>query len=527
MIQPQTQTRDYWVSNFTLQESDIEFLYNHLLEVEQPQEIGGLARAVMENRVSSEIQDVKRRLAGRTVYQPRKQYQVGEQIIFPAMKFVAGEVTAVRPGYNPEYGSFDVVAVDIAGKIREFAASLPADHTLNQDNGDLFDLVDNIDLDDLFAQYGDVVVEKLTAALTAHPEFVRLGKLWLVKGLLTDINIGHLHLAEAVLEINNGGPLPTAEILTYLDLDPSDNREAQIFSLNYGLLHDNRFDEVAPRGQIAWFLRRMEPEGVRETPGRLAYKSIPYDRALLSPQLIHLERELDDEWSDLSSPAIPAAEVRLTLTYPHWWAGTLPLNANTRPLLPLGLSPRQSVQLVDEFTNQVIDSWVVQPGRYIFGLKEWYEEQQIPVGAYISLKRSPEPGVLLVNYDRRREKREWVRLATVEDNQLKFDLDRRLIGADYDDLMIVGTDYVAAVDALWRRADAHQRQLSSLLAEIVPELARMNPQNTVHAKTIYSVINMLRRVPPGPVFAELVRHPAFRNMGDHYWQFDASRWQRK
>ena len=192
MIQPQTQTRDYWVSSFTLQEVDIEFLYNHLLEVEQPQEIGSLARAVMENRVSHEIQEVKRRLAGRTVYQPRRRYEVGEQVIFPAMKFVAGEVTAVRPGYNPEYGSFDVVSVDIAGKTREFAASLTAEHTLNQNNGDLFDLIENIDLNQLFLQYGDIVVEKLTAALTVHPEFVRLGKLWLVKGLLTEINIGHL-----------------------------------------------------------------------------------------------------------------------------------------------------------------------------------------------------------------------------------------------------------------------------------------------------------------------------------------------
>jgi hypothetical protein len=53
----------------------------------------------------------------------------------------------------------------------------------------------------------------------------------------------------------------------------------------------------------------------------------------------------------------------------------------------------------------------------------------------------------------------------------------------------------------------------------------MNPQNTVHAKTLYSAINMLRRVPPGPLFAELVRYPAFQPVGDHYWRFESSRWQ--
>jgi hypothetical protein len=37
---------------------------------------------------------------------------------------------------------------------------------------------------------------------------------------------------------------------------------------------------------------------------------------------------------------------------------------------------------------------------------------------------------------------------------------------------------------------------------------------------------MLKRLPPGPVFAELVRHPAFQSVGDHYWRFERSQWQK-
>jgi hypothetical protein len=33
---------------------------------------------------------------------------------------------------------------------------------------------------------------------------------------------------------------------------------------------------------------------------------------------------------------------------------------------------------------------------------------------------------------------------------------------------------------------------------------------------------MLKRLPPEPVFAELVSNPAFMAVGDYYWQFDAS-----
>ena len=167
---------------------------------------------------------------------------------------------------------------------------------------------------------------------------------------------------------------------------------------------------------------------------------------------------------------------------------------------------------------------MVQYDRYIFGLKEWYEEYGIPVGGFVSLRPGPEPGVVLLSSDQRRGQREWVRLAAVVEGKIKFDLHRRTIRSGFDDLMIVGTDFVEVVDNAWRKAENDKRSVASLLAEIFPELSNLTPQNTVHAKTLYSALNMFRRVPPGPLFAELVRQPAFQLTGDHYWQFDRSRW---
>jgi hypothetical protein len=114
-------------------------------------------------------------------------------------------------------------------------------------------------------------------------------------------------------------------------------------------------------------------------------------------------------------------------------------------------------------------------------------------------------------------------LATVTDNRIQFELKRRSIGCGYDDLLIVGSDVVAAIDALWRRAESRERTVASLLIELFPALAPLTPQETVHAKTLYSAMNMLRRMPPGPIFAELVSNPAFQNVGDHYWIYDPSR----
>ena len=86
-------------------------------------------------------------------------------------------------------------------------------------------------------------------------------------------------------------------------------------------------------------------------------------------------------------------------------------------------------------------------------------------------------------------------------------------------------DFTAAMDALFKRAEDRQRSVASLLAEVFRALTPLSPQNTVHAKTLYSAVNILLRVPPGPLFAELVRHSAFQSVGDHYWQFIQNRWQ--
>jgi len=523
---PQTLTEKYWGTQFTLTEADIEQIYNLFLEKEKPLTIEEITRQVMTSRVIEEKNEIERRLSGRILYQPAKSYQVGQELVFPALKFAYGKVVAIREGNNPQDGTFKVIGVEINQKVREFAAELDNQHVLNQSNGESWNPVADVDVEGLVAQFGADVTRKINIHLQKQSEFVRLSGYWFAKSLLPEINTGHRHLAHAVLEMYEGGPLPTEEILPHLDLDSGRNPEVGIFALNQALREDDRFDEVAPRGHVAWFLRKMEPEDVRETPERLRYRSIPYDRALLSPQLLLLERELDDEWSNLES--YPSQQpVSFTLTYPHRTSGTIPLSSRIKAILPLGETPRQRFRFVDQVTGQEVISWVVKEGRYITGFREWFQEHNFPVGGYITLQPGSEPGVISLDYERRRPQREYVRLASVDEhnqNRIRFEHNKRNISGGFDDLMIVGTDFGVAIDALFRRMEARQQSVADLLADLFPELAGLNPQNTVHAKTLYSAINMLRRVPPGPLFSELVRHSAFVAVGDHYWQFNPQRW---
>lgn len=533
MTQLRTQTKEYWESSdFALTEADVEQIYNYLLEVEKPQPLANLTEVVIQQRLTAEKNRLKPLLANRIIYQPKKQYQLEDELVFPALRFAHGTVKAVRPAVNPQYGAFQVIEVTLEDdhgrvKTKEFAAELDLDtHPLNLGEG-----MDALNLDspqpaEIIEKYGNHIAQRVNEGLHAHPEFIRLGGKWFVKGLLTEINVGHLHLSEAVLEVSEGGPLRTADILVHLDLNPKITPEVQEFSLNYGLLQDDRFDEVAPPGQVLWYLRRMEPENVREIPDRLRLQQHAYDRALLNSRLLEIERELDDEWSDLNPPTIPR-NVTVTITYPHRWAGTLPFSSRMRPLFPLGRSEHQIITLIDEEADYAIDAWIVSEGRYIAGLGGWYRENKIPIGGFIHLEPAQEPGTAFISYSKRpKPRREYVRLAAIENGRLSFSIEKRAIGSDFDDLLILGTDYVAALDALFRSSANQQRTLASIIAEIMPSLASATPQQTVHAKTIYSAVNMLRRVTPGAVFAELVRHPAFVSVGDQYWQFDRTRWQK-
>src|SRR5690606_16993748 len=109
-------------------------------------------------------------------------------------------------------------------------------------------------------------------------------------------------------------------------------------------------------------------------------------------------------------------------------------------------------------------------------------------------------------------------LIDVKNGQLTFENHKRSIGAEDDGLMIVGADDLAAVDALFASTQQSRRTSNAMLRQLISELSRLTPQGTVHAKTLYSAVNILRRCPPGPIFATLANDPDFEHVGNHYWK---------
>src|SRR5215208_6747659 len=115
---------DYW-TELQITQQDVEYLHNHLFELETPLTAHELVAVFVNERIRAERLAVQnRRQAGGKTYFPKDSYQVGEELIFPALNWKHGKVTGVRAGSNPEIGTFDVLSIDLGnGSERLFASN--------------------------------------------------------------------------------------------------------------------------------------------------------------------------------------------------------------------------------------------------------------------------------------------------------------------------------------------------------------------------------------------------------------------
>jgi len=525
VLQRQTHTAAYWTNGFQVTRADIEYLFAQFLEDETPLSIRDLALRLIQHRLAQEEDNLRKQIARGEIFQPKGAYAIGQELLFPAFEFAVGKVIGERGGQNPDYGDFTVIEVEFEDKRRrEFASQLQKPHALNMEdaNGKQFHTAATMTAEEIYAQHGEQIAEELEARLVDEDDAIYFGGKWFLRSLLANVNVGHLHLAEAILDINEGGPLSPAIILNDLDLAKEVPPALREFSLNVAMANDERFDEVGPAGEVMWYLKRLEPPEVLTTPQRLIYQPLDYDHGLLSDELLMLERELDDEFSPLEPPAKRPGEATLTLIYPHRRAGTLPLTSRVQALFPTAFDTRRiRITLVDGQTGQEFAGWVVREDKYVYGLDDFYRRYRLPVGAFVTVRSTEDPTRLIIDFEAHRPRTEYIRLVIPNEGRLTFANFKRSIGAGYDELLILGAEDLEGVDAIGATARDRRRSLFDIMRDLIPELARLNPQNAVHAKTLYSAVNVIRRCPPGPIFAALVARPEFAHVGGPYWRLSS------
>ncbi len=517
----------HWAYSFSIGAEDIDSITNLLLEKEMPLSSVELATAIIKQREENIKRQLEQQYQGTKVYQPCGVVAVGDRLTFSQMNYRTATVIGLRDGKNNNVGSFKVASVafdDLSASpdapAREFATEYKGEHPLNEPENNHhpgyshseFSVADIVNAPQV------TIIQQVNEALEKNPDLVRIAGTWFVRELMQEVDIGHLHLAEAVLDMQGGGPLGPDIILEQIGGLGDSAKALQIFSLNYAMNQDERFDEVGPAGVILWHLTRLLPRMVRQVPKILQYQPVEYDRGLLENEMLQLEYDLDDEHSPVKSQP-PDEEVSITLSYPHRRVGTLPINSETKHVFPGAKTPRIAITIVDAIDKEEHPCWVVHRFKYVYGLAALYKKHHLPVGAYVYLNRTDDPSRFEIEFDSYRPRTEWIPVVeSTEKDLLRFGTAKRAIGADYDDMIIVGVNVLPAVDLLGKNVQNKQTPLAKLLRSLIAELSKQNPQKSVHAKVLYSTINILRRCPPGPICATLVANPEFEYVGGNYWK---------
>lgn len=512
---------DYWQS-FQLRDQDIEFLYNTLLETETPLTTEELLEVLVAERIQQEKNALEaQRLQGCAVYLPKDRFSPEQEVVFPAMGWRKGKVLEVREGKNPDVGEFEVVKVKFEnGEMHEFAAGLE-NHILNKPP-EISVEDEGFDLPEIIKTYGEELSQRIEEGLMDHSDFVKIAGKWFPRALLVDINVGHLNLAEAVLDMSGGGPLTTAKLLEQIEISTNVNPKLLEFSMDFALQEDERFDEVGAAGEVLWFLRRLEPEPVLETPYHLRYSSVGEEnRSLLTPEMLQFESSLNDELTPYSGKVPQLDEVQISLIYPHWRVGTLPLSARTRRLFPTAYeAPRIRFTIVDGETGERFPAWVVRSNGYVYGLKEWYEKRGLMPGSLITIQRGKQRGEVVLRREARRTGREWVRTVLVgSDGGIVFAMLKQNVSAAFDERMAIAVPDVEGVDQAWMRLQKDHVPFEKTVVDAVRELTKLNPQSHVHVSELYSAVNVMRRCPPGPIMELLVSRPWFVHVGDLHFRY--------
>jgi hypothetical protein len=512
---------DYW-SDFEISPEDIDFIYNFLLEIETPQTSEELLRALVLNRITLEKRGITKKIdSGGSIYMPKDQYTSGQTLCFPARDWETGTITSVRPGSNPEYAPFSVIDVEFSdGTIRKYASNLPT-HALNQPIS--IDETDpNLKLDSVLKTYSESLIILLTNKLENSPDLVRIAGSWFPRALLVDVNEGHLNLAEAVLDMAGGGPLSTNNLLDQVELPTDVNSKLTEFSFNLALQEDGRFDEVGPSGEVLWFLRRLEPAYVQNPPVFLRNTTQTADLSLIQPVLELLEGQVDDEYGSSSKTLRePGDEISISLIFPHWRSGTLPLSKRIRRFFPSAYeSPRVQFTFLDSNSGENFSGWVVRSSGYVSGLENWYHNVGAIPGSIIHIKRSKTPGEVIVSVDKRKN-REWVRtLLFGSDGGMVFAMLKQQINTTFDERMATYITDTSVLDQSWEGPNRNRQPLDVVVRSFMSELSKLNPQGHVHAQELYAAVNLIRRCPPAPIIEILVSQPWVTYLGDLYFRLN-------
>ena len=512
----------YW-DNFKFSGEDLEYLYNYLLEREEPLTDLDLAKALIQERIRLQREKIKKSKPTQKEYFPKDSYQINDILLFPKEDGKTGKVINIRDGAGITQEMFKVMTV-------EFSKTMTKEYVMEYENHPL-NMVTAPDLSEdgadgaIFTAYGNKIAQIITDTMDTNEEIVCIGGKSFPKALLIDINAGYLNLAEALLEMEEGGPLSTCDILKNIEFPSDDNSDLIDFSMNYALQEDPRFDEVGPAGETLWYSRAFEPDYVKSTPIYLKANHFDYQKSDIAAELSVLQQSIFDEWEFEDVSQDNPDQITIHLIFPHWRAGTLPLSNRLKSFFPTAFeSSNVLFTFVDEAKKEKFPGWVIFQPRYVFGLRDWYKKNNLIPGSVIHLKKSGTPGEIIISVDTSRSTRDWLRTANINvDGTITFNMLKQFVSSEIDERMAIALpESLQSIDAFWSNPGKIKQNFEKFIISIMRELSKLNPQGHVHIAELYAAVNIGFRCPPGPIINLLHSAPWAVSLGDLYYRLESS-----
>ncbi len=277
-------------------------------------------------------------------------------------------------------------------------------------------------------------------------------------------------------------------------------------------------------GQPVWYLRALMPAAVFERPAVLEPAFETKGGEYVGLTMLDLIDELGDELDDVQTMVLrEVSELHFEVNFPHLCAGTLPLTDQWLRMMSLSLDGVFAITMIDATNNERFEVWVVPDERYVCGFGDWYAQVGMVVGGQVTVVPGDDSLTFVLSVTPARSSRsEWIRSAAIGEDGLMLQMQRATVPIRADRNMLIEVPDRGIVAQAMLETVAGKLTVRQVTRRAFEELAKLSSRGLVHAKSIYSVANLICRTGAVPIFNELTRHACYDPVGDGFWAFDVS-----
>ena len=448
------------------------------------------------------------------IYQQAGDYQVGQRIFIASENQMAivekkwpDRYATTKNGLHTVWYSIQCIRVRLEnGTVKKWVCAAPfLDPTLPVGSN----------LGDVIEQFGKPLRGKLKRCLWRDPNcrFVSFDRQWFLRDLLTANDTDTAEEVEVFL-LQRGIPASVLEIAHCLFEDVSDS--VGIFSL--GVLLKSSPDQFRVVREspppVLWFVKEYpikveEPKGISVPP-------VPRRIIEKNPRFVTVERR-GKRRKKTSARRKRRVEFAIPIGYRE--GGTIPLNNRTAGIFPSGSGDIPLI-FIDARGGSLMKGGVSHEEEYAWGIRDWLDNNGIPAGGQIVLERTESEFEIKIDYvPAARTQIYSIRVVKWVDGELLSYTRQITPECEVDRAMYEYSTIFEDPDAMWAEAtDA----IFDIICYVVPALAKGDPDDAVHYRTISSAVSYIRRCAPSTVWTLLSTCKCFQQVEGKpgFWSLD-------